>query len=310
MAAKVLMVGSINMDLILQMPHVPEAGETTNGSCYSNAGGGKGANTAIAAAKAGAKVSVCGAVGDDANGHILYDSLKEADIDVSHIRVIPDANTGMAAIMVEEDGQNRIVVYPGTNYMISEEDVKASFEGEEYDALTMQFEIPIERVIQAYCLAKERGMVTCIDCGPKGDWPLEEFDGVTIISPNETECQALTGILPTDQASCLEAAKKLQKRCHCKYAVLKIGEKGSYIYGDGISELVPAYKVKAIDTTAAGDCYTGVLLTRYVETGDILNAARYATAASAIAVQTLGAQPSLPDRKAIENFLENVAQIR
>ena len=123
-----------------------------------------------------------------------------------------------------------------------------------------------------------------------------------ILSPNETETDALVGILPTDETSCLEASKILKERSNCKYVVLKMGEKGSYIYGEGIAQMVPTFKVDAVDPTAAGDCFTGVLVKKYVETGDIIESARYASAAAAISVQYIGAQPSLPDKETVDAF--------
>ena len=157
--------------------------------------------------------------------------------------------------------------------------------------------------IRAFELAKEKGMITCLDCGPAQDYPIENFKGITILSPNETETDALVGILPVDDATALEASKILKERSDCKYVVIKMGEKGSYIYGEGIAQMVPTFKVDAVDPTAAGDCFTGVLVKQYAETGDIVASARYASAAAAISVQYLGAQPSLPEKEAIDAFI-------
>ncbi|MCD7723708.1 MAG: ribokinase [Clostridiales bacterium] len=303
MAAKILMVGSIMMDLILQMPRVPHPSESILGTTYSNAGGGKGSNSAVAAAKAGAEVSVCGTLGQDANGEALVGMLTDIGIDVSNLVLKEGANTGMAVIMLEEDGMNRIAIYTGTNNDTTPQSVDAAFKGKEYDALMMQLEIPLETNVHAFELAKERGMITCLDAGPAQDYPLEKFKNITILSPNETETEALVGILPTDDESCIAASKILQERSECKYVVLKMGDKGSFIYGEGISQMIPTFKVKSVDPTAAGDCFTGVLVKQYAETGDIIASARYASAAAAISVQHLGAQPSLPTKEAIDAFL-------
>ncbi len=302
MAAKILMVGSIMMDLILQMPRLPKPSESILGTTYSNAGGGKGSNSAVAAARAGAAVSVCGTMGKDSNGEALLGMLKDAGIDVSHINLKEGSNTGMAVIMLEEDGMNRIAIYTGANKDTTPQEVEAAFD-QEYDALMMQLEVPLEINLKAFTLAKERGMITCLDAGPAQEYPLEEFKGLTILSPNETETEALVGILPDDVDSCIAASKKLKERCDCKYVVLKMGEKGSFIYGEGICEMVPTFPVTPVDPTAAGDCFTGVLVKQLAETGDIIAAARYASAAAAISVQYLGAQPSLPAREAIDAFL-------
>lgn len=291
------------MDLILQMPRIPHPSESLLGTTYSNAGGGKGSNSAVAAARAGGNVSVCGTLGQDANGEALLGMLKSASINVSHLMLKEGANTGMAVIMLEENGMNRLAIYTGANNDTTPESVEAAFADDTYDALMMQLEIPFESNLRAFTLAKERGMITCLDAGPAQDYPIEKFQGITILSPNETETEALVGILPKDEESCIAASKILHERSGCKYVVLKMGEKGSFIYGEGICEMVPTFKVDAVDPTAAGDCFTGVLVKQYAETGDIVSSARYASAAAAISVQHLGAQPSLPEKEAIDAFL-------
>lgn len=303
MAAKILMTGSIMMDLILQMPRIPRPSESILGTSYSNAGGGKGSNSAVAAAKVGGEVSVCGTLGKDANGEALLGMLSNVGIDVSHLTLKEGSNTGMAVIMLEEDGMNRLAIYTGANNDTSPEAVEAAFEGKEYDALMMQLEIPLEANVRAFELAHAKGMITCLDCGPAQDYPIEKFKGITIISPNETETDALVGILPKDEETCIAASKILKERSDCKYVVLKMGDKGSFIYGEGICQMVPTFKVDAVDPTAAGDCFTGVLVKQFAETGDIVASARYASAAAAISVQHLGAQPSLPTKEAVDAFL-------
>ena len=303
MAAKVLMMGSIMMDLILQMPRVPRPSESILGTTYSNAGGGKGSNSAVAAAKAGAEVSVCATLGKDANGEALLGMLKDVGIDVSNLKMKEGENTGLAVIMLEEDGMNRIAIYTGANMATTPQAACDAFEGKEYDALMMQLEVPLESNVHAFEMAKARGMITCLDCGPAQEYPIEKFQGITILSPNETECDALCGILPVDEKTGEEASRLLMERSGCKYVVLKMGEKGSFVYGEGICQMVPAFKVDAVDPTAAGDCFTGVLVKQFAETGDIIASARYASAAAAISVQYLGAQPSLPTKEAIDEFL-------
>ena len=303
MAAKALMVGSIMIDLILQMKRVPDPSESVLGTTYSNAGGGKGSNSAVAAARVGADVTVYGTLGKDANGEALLGMLADEGIDAQDMVLMDGANTGMAVILLDESGQNRIIIYTGSNDETPTDGLDALFERKEYDALMLQLEIPVETNVAAFEKATAAGMVTCLDAGPAQEYPLERFAGLTILSPNETETGALVGILPDDEDSCRTAAQALLERCPSTYVVLKMGEKGCYILGEGIDQMVPAFSVKALDPTAAGDCFTGVLVSKFVETGDMVEAARYANAAAGMSVQELGAQPSLPRKDAVDAFL-------
>lgn len=303
MAARVLMVGSIMMDLILQMGRVPDSSESVLGSTYSNAGGGKGSNSAVAAARVGADVTMYATLGKDANGESLLAMLKEDGIDTQDMVLLDGENTGMAVILLEDAGQNRIIIYKGANDATPIDGLEGVFARKEYDALMMQLEIPLETNIAAFEMAKAKGMVTCLDAAPVQEVELERFNGLTILTPNETETRGLVGIYPTDAQSAKEAAAALRARCDCKYVVLKMGEKGCYISGEGIEEMVPGFTVNAVDPTAAGDCFTGTLVTKYVELGDIKEAARYAHAAAALSVQELGAQPSLPRAEKVDAFL-------
>lgn len=302
MAAKILMVGSVMMDLILQMQRVPAPSESVLGDSYKNAGGGKGSNSAVAAARLGAEVSVYATLGQDSNGEALGEMLGAEGIDTQYLQRQPGLNTGMAVILLEAMGTNRIVIFKGANDETTPGQLDGVFK-KKLDALMLQLEIPLETNIAALRMAQDRGMVTCLDAGPAMDVPLEEMEGLTILSPNETETKALVGILPVDEATCVAACKKLKARATCQYVVLKLGEKGSYVYGEGIQELIKAYPITTVDPTAAGDAFTGALVKTYVETGDITAAARYANAVGALACMKLGAQPSLPTATEVEAFI-------
>jgi ribokinase len=304
MAAKMLMVGSVMIDLILQMERVPEPSESVLGTSYKNAGGGKGSNSAVAASRLGADVAMYCTLGKDANGQALMKMLQAEGMDLEQVKMVEGLNTGMAVIQLEANGVNRIVIFKGANDNTAADDLKAAF-AKQPQAVMMQLEIPFETNKQALALAKEQGIVTCLDAGPAQDYPLEEMKGLTILSPNETETKALTGILPGDDASCLKASQKLVERSGCQYVVIKMGDKGSYVYGDGIAELIPSYTIDCVDPTAAGDAFTGALVKTYVETGDIKQAAVYANAVGALACTTLGAQPSLPTAQAVADFIAN-----
>lgn len=302
MAAKILLVGSVMMDLILRCERAPEPSESVLGHDYRNAPGGKGSNAAVAAARTGAQVSAYATIGDDANGEYLLDCWKKEEVDTTFTITKPGANTGFVAITLEDNGQNRLIIFPGANMLTPPDELEKVFEND-FDAVLLQFEIPLETNAKAIELANKKGIITVLDAGPAQDYPLEKLPPVTILSPNETETKALVGIYPADHASCREAAQKLMARNGCKFVVLKLGERGSYLYGEGLDVMVPPYKVDAIDPTAAGDAFTGTLAKAFVEMGDLVEAAKYASASGALTCTQLGAQPSLPTAAEIDAFL-------
>lgn len=302
MAARILLVGSVMMDLILRCARAPEPSESVLGHDYRNAPGGKGSNAAVAAARAGAQVSAYATVGKDANGEYLLDCWKKEGVNTTHTLFREGANTGFVAITLEDNGQNRLIIFPGANMLTPPDELDKAFE-DPYDAILLQFEIPFETNVRAIEIATEKGIITVLDAGPAQAYDLEKLPPVTILSPNETETKALVGIYPGDIETCREASKKLIERNGCKFVVLKLGDRGSYIYGDGLDVLVPPYKVDAIDPTAAGDAFTGVLAKVYAETGDLVESAKYANAAGALTCTKLGAQPSLPTKAEIDAFL-------
>jgi len=304
MAARILLVGSVMMDLILRCERAPEPSESVLGHDYRNAPGGKGSNAAVAAARAGAKVSAYATLGKDTNGEYLLDCWKKEGVDTTHTLFKDGANTGFVAITLEDNGQNRLIIFRGANMLTPPDGLDKAFE-DPFDAVLLQFEIPFETNKRAIEIANEKGIITILDAGPAQPYDLENLPPVTILSPNETETKALVGIYPADHATCLEASKKLMERNKCKYVVLKLGDRGSYIYGEGLDVMVPPYKVDAIDPTAAGDAFTGVLAKAYVEMGDMVEACKYANAAGALTCTKLGAQPSLPTLAEIDAFLAN-----
>ena len=302
MQTKILMVGSVMMDLILTMDRAPELSESVLGEIYGNACGGKGSNAAVAASRLGAKVSVFGTLGKDGNGDVLVDMLSSEGINTKNLKLKEGAHSGFVVILLEKGGKNRLVICPGANMETTPEGLEEVFE-EDFDALLLQLEIPLEANIAAVKLAQEKGVITVLDAGPAQEYPLEKLKGLTILSPNETETKALTGIYPADLETCRAAAKVLHQRNDCKFVVLKLGDRGSYIYGDGIDELVAPYKVVALDPTAAGDAFTGALAKKYAETKDIVGSAKYANAVGALSTLKVGAQPSLPTDKEVDAFI-------
>lgn len=285
-------VGSINMDLILNMKKVPEVGENVLGTDYGYANGGKGANQATALAKLGADVKMIGKVADDANGNKLLENLRNNNIDVSGVAT-DGSQTGLAAIILDGEGRNRIVVYEGANAEI--EAAKATAEiDDSYDLLLVQFETNEDVVINCVNKAVKLGIVTVIDCGPAKNFALEKMQGATILSPNESETKALTGIYPDSEENILKASKILMERSKAKYIVLKLGDRGSALWDGNELNLFPPYKSNVVDTTAAGDCFTAALALEYIRMGNIEKSCDTGNKAGAIAVSRMGAQSSMP----------------
>lgn len=289
---KACVVGSINMDLILNMPRVPETGENVLGTSYSYSCGGKGANQATALAKLGAIVKMIGKVADDENGNSLLENLKNNNIDVSSVAK-DGARTGLAAIIIDGDGNNRIAVYEGANAEIDPEKAMDAIDSDT-KLLLVQFETNEDVVISSINKAIKNNIITVVDCGPAKNFCLEKMQGVTILSPNESETKALTGILPDSEENILEASKILKKRSNAKFIVLKLGSKGCSLWDGNELKLFPAFKTDVVDTTAAGDCFTAALALNFIKTGDISASCVVGNKAGAIAVSRMGAQSSMP----------------
>ena len=285
-------VGSINMDLILNMKKVPEVGENVLGTDYGYANGGKGANQATALAKLGARVKMIGKVADDTNGAKLLENLKNNNIDASGVAT-DGSQTGLAAIILDGDGKNRIVVYEGANTEIEPEKAVSDI-GTDIDLLLLQFETNEDVIIKCVNHAVKNGITTVIDCGPAKNFNLEKMQGATILSPNESETKALTGIYPDNDENILKASKILEERSKAKYIVLKLGERGSALWDGKELKLFPPYKSNVVDTTAAGDCFTAALALEYIKSGDIEKACDFGNKAGSIAVSRMGAQDSMP----------------
>jgi len=308
MKSRILVIGSSNIDFVCRMPKVPERGETlVSNDNYAFVPGGKGANSAVAAARLGGDVVFCSRVGNDSYGNQLSEKYEAEGIDTRFVVKDKTARTGLAAIMVEETGHNRIVVYPGANYNLSVTDVEEAFTTYP-DALLMQLEIDTELVIEATKMAEQNGIKVVLDAGPaRADFPLESLGKLEILSPNETETQILTGIIPNSSDNCLRACVNLMNRVDAKYIVLKLGERGCFVY-DGIhcTHVAPVEIGSAVDTTAAGDSFTAALTYKYCENGgDIVEACEFANAVGAYVVTKPGAFSSIPTMKELQEFLGN-----
>lgn len=303
MKSRVLVVSSANMDFVQRMESIPEAGQTiVTDRTYSYIPGGKGANSAVAFARLGADTIFCTRVGRDQNGVALKKLYAKEGIDTRFIIEDPEAATGLASIIVEEDGMNRIVVYPGANSNISENEIEEAFTTYP-DAVYMQFEIPFGAVESAADYAFKQNIPLFVDAGPVSDAvQLEKLKRVEILSPNETECEALTGIYPDSIENCLKACIRLCSMVEIKYVVLKLGRRGAFVYDGKFYHIVQGYRVNSVDSTAAGDIFTAALTYAYLKKGDILEATRFANLAAALSVTREGAYTSIPTLAEVKEF--------
>lgn len=293
-------MGSINMDLILNMKAVPDVGENVLGTSYGYANGGKGANQAVGLARLGAQVKIIGKVADDSNGHKLIENLQKNNVDVSDVS-LSGTQTGLAAIIIDGEGRNRIVVYEGANAEINAAEAADCIK-EGLDLLLVQFETNEDAVISCVNRAVEKKIATVIDCGPAKNFALEKMQGATIITPNESETKALTGILPADENSILAASKILEERSKAEFVVLKLGDRGCSVWNGKELRMMPAYPCKVVDTTAAGDCFTAAMALEYIRTGNIYAACDMGNKAGSIAVSRMGADASMPAADELLNF--------
>lgn len=299
--SKILVIGSINMDLMLHLDRLPSPGESMFGKNYAYGPGGKGANQAAAAAKLGADTELLCRVGNDEHGIKLRKSLKQNGVSDELVTIDDILPSGLAVIMLEESA-NRIAVFAGANMGLLPEHLLGALINKP-DALMLQFELSFETVIAACAMAKEQGIMTVVDAGPACDFPLEKIACIDILSPNEPETKRLTGIYPDSDENIKKAAQILHKRAQPKLTILKLGNRGAAVY-DGFSlKLYPSYPVKAVDTTAAGDAFTAALTIAMVEKMELESAIHFANAAGAMTVTRNGATPSLPNRYEVESFL-------
>ncbi len=302
--SKILVVGSSNIDFNLSTPYVPAMGETlVSEGKYGFTAGGKGANTAAAVSLMGGDAYLCSRVGDDAYGDNLIRIFKDKDINSKFVKVDKFEQTGLAAVMVENNGANRIIAYPGANLRISDTDVEEAFECNP-NAVITQFEIRQEAVITAAKNAAHENIPFFVDGGSvKRGFPVSKLEKVEVFTPNEVETEILTGIRPDGLENCLRASIALCNMVDIGFVVLKLGSRGCFVYDGKYCDIVPPYVVDVVDTTAAGDVFTGALTVKYLETKDMLASAKFANAAAALTVSKRGAMASIPTLEEVENLL-------
>jgi len=305
MNKRILVVSSANLDFVQRMHRLPNAGETVIETAgYSYVPGGKGANSAVTFARMGDDCVFCTRLGQDSNGTRLRTIYEREGIDTRFVAMDKTTPTGLASIFVEEDGANRIVVYPGANMKLNPADVEEAFTCYP-DAVYLQLEIPDRAILAAARFAQEKKIPLFVDAGPaRADFPLDQFGPMEIFSPNEQEARVYSGIEPNNAENCLRAAIKLSTMVQAKYIVLKIGSRGAYIYDGKYYHIMPAIPVPVVDTTAAGDTFTAALVHFYMEGKDIERAAYLANCAAALGVSREGAYPSIPTLKEVLAFAE------
>jgi ribokinase len=305
MGNRIVVVGSSNTDMIIKVPHVPVPGETIIGGTFSTAAGGKGANQAVAAARAGGDVTFVARVGEDMFGQKAKDGFVKDNINVDHVLNDKDAPSGVALIFVGEDGENSIAVASGANANLSPSDVEVAGDAiSSADILIMQLETPLETVQKAATIASENGVKVILNPAPACELSDDILSRVSILTPNESEAELLTGIKVESEKDAAAAADALMAK-GIETVIVTMGPKGAFVVTADSKELVGGFSVKAVDATAAGDVFNGTLAVAMAEGKPLKEAVKFANAAAALSVTKLGAQPSAPTREEIEKFLSS-----
>jgi ribokinase len=292
--------GSLNMDLVCRTPRLPQPGETILGNHFATLPGGKGANQAVAAARLGAATAMVGRVGKDDFGQQLIQGLQSAGVDAGGVVVDGNAPTGVAAIAVDDAGTNTIVVVPGANGQVNNEDVdRLTAQLQSGDILLLQFEVPLAAAIAAAKAARARGVTVIVDPAPaRRDLPADFFTSVDVLTPNQVESSQLTGMPVTDIPTATKAARQLVKQ-GIGTVIVKLGKQGAVVATADDTFHQPALPVKAVDTVAAGDAFNGGLAVALAEGMALAEAAQFATAVAAASVMVPGAQASMPERSRV-----------
>lgn len=298
----IVVVGSLNADLVVKTPRFPKPGETISGEDLQIIPGGKGANQAVGAARQGASVAMVGRVGNDSFGPELIKNLQKNNVNTEHVQVDTQSATGTAVIVVDASGQNSIVLSPGGNGRVIPADL-ASVAFADHKLLLLQLEIPLETVVAAAQKAKDAGVRVLLNPAPARALPDELISLPDFVIPNETELSLLTDQPVSDLASAEAAAKTLLQR-GAKNVIVTVGDKGALIVNDQMTRQVPAFQVKAVDTTAAGDAFIGGFAAALLQNKSLEEAVRHGCACGALAATKFGAQPSLPTREEVEHLVE------
>jgi ribokinase len=303
MARPIVVIGSSNADFIMKMDHLPKVGETVTDALFLQTFGGKGANQAVGAARSGGEVIFVNRVGDDLYGKLIRENLRAAGVNVDYVLEETDIASGTALVMVGGEGQNYLSVAPGANYRLSPaavDDLHAVIR--DAALVVLQYEIPTETLQRTIDLAFHMGKKIMLNLAPARALAERYLRYLYVLVVNESEAEFLVGYPVDGLESARRAAMDLKARGPL-YVVVTLGAQGSYVAGPDVDLAVPAFPVQAVDTTAAGDIYCGSLAVALVEGRSMPDAVRFASAAAAVSVTRLGAQPSAPNRAEIEALL-------
>ncbi|UXI04279.1 ribokinase [Photobacterium sp. TY1-4] len=300
---KLVVLGSVNADHVLQVASFPRPGETLHGHTYQVIPGGKGANQAVATARLGADIAFIACVGDDSFGHNMRETFAREGMNTEAVMIEADTPTGIAMIQVATTGENSICISAEANaHLTPERLIPHQHLIQHADTLLMQLETPVETIESAARIAKQSGTRVVLNPAPARALSDELLQLVDLITPNETEAELLTGIQVTDIASAQQAADALHAK-GISQVMITLGSQGVWVSDQGQGYQVPGFRVEACDTTAAGDTFNGALLTAMQENMPLEKAIRFAHAAAAISVTRVGAQTSIPHRREVERFL-------
>lgn len=297
----ICVIGSLNMDLVVNVDTMPKPGQTIIGSSFKEVPGGKGANQAVAMARLNGNVSMIGKVGEDGFGQTLINSLKNDKVDTTYIQTSKGA-TGVALITVDKNAQNSIVVSPGANFEVKEDDIDNNIEAiKNSDIVVLQLETPLNTIKYALNKAKELNKYTILNPAPAVKLDDEIIKNVDLLTPNETELEIISGVSIETEEDIQKAAQIMIEK-GVKELIVTLGSKGSLYINKEKSMFKKAYKVEAVDTTAAGDSYTGALAVALSQDKNIEDAMDFASKVGALSVLKEGAQSSLPTLEDVKNF--------
>lgn len=301
---KLAVLGSINADHILNLAQFPRPGETVVGTQYQVAFGGKGANQAVAAGRSGADIAFIACVGEDDIGERVRKQLEDDRIDITPVEAVAGTATGVALIFVNGEGENSIAIHAGANAALTPEYVTRHQQTiADASVLLMQLESPLESVLAAARIARQHQTQVILNPAPATQLSDELLSLVDMITPNETEAEILTGIhISTDDDAARAAAVLHDKGI--SNVLITLGSRGVWLSDNRQGQRIEGFRVKAVDTIAAGDTFNGALITALLEQQPMAKAVRFAHAAAAIAVTRHGAQPSVPWREEIDSFLQ------